>query len=334
MRRLAFPIACGVILGCPLALAAQEPPRPVRNDIARVGQEFLVLRHQKLAKGSHERFFELSRDGVWPLFEKIGSRVVGQWQVVHPEGGGSANFDEGYRLARYRSYNHWAATRASDRLGGNGEDWQAFREAIAARNQLLLDSDGPIYLVGDMAPGGPYYMPGLDEEYAIAEPEGATESAELPVRSARARRGEEIVTLRHFRIRKGTFEEFNRLSRDGVWPYFEKIGARVVGQWQRVYPAPGGLDRSGTETGATEGPDFDEAYMMVRYASYEHWQATRPAAMARLGGDGPDYDACVEGLERRRDLTLETSVRFLRGHFYGSPPVHLPPLEETYRRVR
>ena len=335
MRLIALPLACGVALVGALGVPAQEPPRPVRNDIARAGQEFLVLRHQKLEKGTHERFFELSRDGVWPHFEKIGSRVVGQWQVVHPEGGGSADFDEGYRLARYRSYDHWAATRASDRLGGNGEDWEAFREALAARRQLELGSDGPIYLVGDMAPGVPYYMPGLDEEYEIGEPEGPTDSGrDLPVRSARAKRGEEIVTLRHFRIRKGTFEEFNRLSRDGVWPYFEKIGARVVGQWRRVYPIPGGLDRGGTEVGATESPDFDEVYMMARYASYEHWQATRSGVMARLGGNGPDYEACVEALERRRDLTLESSVRFLRGHFFGSPPVYLPPLDETYRRVR
>ncbi len=333
--RLAFSFASAALLAGAPILLAQETPRPVRNDIARAGEEFLVLRHQKLEKGAHERFFELSRNGVWPIFEKIGSRVVGQWQVVHPDGGGSADFDEGYRLARYRSYNHWAATRASDRLGGNGEDWQAFREAIAARNELLLGSDGPVYLVGDMAPGGPYYMPGLDEDYEVAESGGAAGGGvELPVRSARARRGEEIVTLRHFRIRKGTFEEFSRLSREGVWPYFEKNGTRIVGQWRRVYPTPDALDRGGTALGATETADFDEVYMMARYASYEHWQATRPAVMARLGGNGPDYEACVEALERRRDLTLETSVRFLRGHFYGSPPVHLPPLDETYRRIR
>ena len=335
MRLPAFWCASAALLAGVSILPAQEAPRPVRNDIARAGGEFLVLRHQKLEKGTHERFFELSRDGVWPLFEKIGSRVVGQWQVVHPEGGGSPDFDEGYRLARYRSYNHWAATRASDGLGGNGEDWDAFREALAARRQLELGSDGPVYLVGDMAPGGPYYMPGLDEDYEIAEPGGgAANGAELAVRSARARRGEEIVTLRHFRIKKGTFEEFNRLSREGVWPYFEKNGARIVGQWQRAYPAPEALDRRGSEVGATESADFDEAYMMVRYASYEHWQATRPGVMARLGGNGPDYEACVEALERRRDLTLDSSVRFLRGHFYGSPPVFLPPLDETYRRVQ
>ena len=335
MRTLCLSLATVATLVGAVALPAQETPRPVRNDIARAGEEFLVLRHQKLEKGAHERFFELSRDGVWPIFEKIGSRVVGQWQVVHPDGGGSANFDEGYRLARYRSYNHWAATRASDRLGGNGEDWQALREALAARRELLLDSDGPIYLVGDMATGGPYHMPGLNEEYELVETEGdADGDAELPVRNARAQRGEEIVTLRYFRIRKGTFEEFSRLSREGVWPYFEKNGARIVGQWRRVYPTPEELDRSGTEVGATESVDFDEVYMMARYASYEHWQATRPAVMARLGGNGPDYEACVEALERRRDLTLDTTVRFLRGHFYGSPPVYLPALDETYRRVR
>ena len=155
-----------------------------------------------------------------------------------------------------------------------------------------------------------------------------------PVRNDIARAGQEFLVLRHQKLEKGTHERFFELSRDGVWPYFEKIGARVVGQWRRVYPIPGGLDRGGTEVGATESPDFDEVYMMARYASYEHWQATRSGVMARLGGNGPDYEACVEALERRRDLTLESSVRFLRGHFFGSPPVYLPPLDETYRRVR
>ncbi len=154
-----------------------------------------------------------------------------------------------------------------------------------------------------------------------------------PVRNDIARAGEEFLVLRHQQLMKGAHERFFELSRDGVWPYFEKNGARIVGQWRRVYPTPEELDRRGTEVGAVESPEFDEVYMMARYASYEHWQATRPAVMARLGGNGPDYEACVEALERRRDLTLDTSVRFLRGHFYGSPPVYLPPLDETYRRV-
>ncbi|MDX1382265.1 MAG: hypothetical protein R3190_01410, partial [Thermoanaerobaculia bacterium] len=274
----------------PAPSAAQEPPRPVRNDTVRAGTEFLVLRHQKLRPGAHQRFFELSRDGVWPFFEKIGARVVGQWQVVRPDGGSATDFDEGYRLARYRSYNHWAATRSGERLGGNGPDWLAMREAIAARRELLLGSDGPVYLEGATLPNGPYYHPGLDETYVPGDAAAAPPDAPLPVRHGRAVPGDEIVTLRRFEIRKGTFAEFHRLSAEGVWPYFEKMGARIVGQWRRVYPRPGDLDRTGAAVAATEPDDRDEVYMMARYASYEHWQATRPAVMAALGGNGPDYE--------------------------------------------
>ena len=97
-----------------------------------------------------------------------------------------------------------------------------------------------------------------------------------------AQPGEEAVTLRYFRIKKGTFDQFLRASVEGVWPYFEKIGARMIGMWKVVTPE-----------GVTDGPqaskDYDEVYLLTRYASVEHWKATREtvsqAAMARIGGE-------------------------------------------------
>ena len=59
----------------------QQIPRPVRNQVAQPGEEVLVLRHQKLKKGEHQTFYEISRAGVWPWFEKIGARMVGQWRA-------------------------------------------------------------------------------------------------------------------------------------------------------------------------------------------------------------------------------------------------------------
>ena len=68
--------------------ANQQPApfRPIRNDVPRPGTEMLVLRHQQLRKGAHEQYYESSRDGVWPWYERIGARVTGQWLVI-PEGG-------------------------------------------------------------------------------------------------------------------------------------------------------------------------------------------------------------------------------------------------------
>lgn len=139
-----------------------------------------------------------------------------------------------------------------------------------------------------------------------------------PVRNGVAQPGEEIVTIRYFRIRKGSFPEFLKVSQQGVWPFFEKIGARVVGMWQ-VIPDP---------EGKGEARDYDEAYLMTRYASLEHWSASRDAAA--LGGDGPDYAALQDALKVRRSLTLETRVTYLKGVTGPLPPIFLPPTGERF----
>ena len=77
-----------------------------RNDTHQPGEEVLVLRHYKLRKGCHQAFKQASERGVWLVFEKIGTRIVGDFRVVHPDGGGSPEYDENYRLARYASYQH------------------------------------------------------------------------------------------------------------------------------------------------------------------------------------------------------------------------------------
>lgn len=302
-----------------------EAPLPVRNDVARGGEELLILRHQKLVKGSHHAFYRASRDGVWPWFEKIGTRIVGQWQVIHPDGeGGNEEHDEGYRLARYRSYEHWVETRQGQNLGGNGPDLQKSRASLRERSQFLLGSDAAYFLEGHMAPGGPYYLPGLGESYEPADRDSKSDAADAPrpVRNSSALAGVEIVAMRFWKIKKGTFDEFFEASVQGVWPYFEKIGARVIGQWKVVHPPA---------SESEESPDYDEVIMMTRYASYDHWKATRRGV--ELGGNGPDYEAMREAIALRRSLSLETSVIFLQGNMYHSPPVYLPGLGESYRRA-
>ena len=72
-----------------------------------------------------------------------------------------------------------------------------------------------------------------------------------------------ICVGRYFRIRKGTFDEFLKVSVEGVWPFFEKIGARVTGMWKVEYTGvPGEASK--------ESPDYDEVYLSTRYASLEH----------------------------------------------------------------
>ena len=155
---------------------------------------------------------------------------------------------------------------------------------------------------------------------AAAQIEGrvAAPSQTGPVRNEAARPGEPVTTIRYWKIKKGSFPEFLAASQNGVWPYFEKIGARVVGMWQ-VIPAPGEAEAS---------PDYDEVYLVTRYASIEHWAATRNAA--KMGGDGPDYQALQAALKVRRDLTIETDVKFMAGVSGPLDPVFLPGTGETF----
>jgi hypothetical protein len=139
-----------------------------------------------------------------------------------------------------------------------------------------------------------------------------------PVRNLSPQAGQEITTIRSWKIRKGTFPQFLKASQDGVWPYFEKIGARIVGMW-KVIPAPGATDAS---------PDYDEVYLTTRYASLAHWAATRDAAV--MGGDGPDYAALQAALAVRQSLTIETKVTFLEGVVGPLPPIFMPGTGETF----
>lgn len=142
-----------------------------------------------------------------------------------------------------------------------------------------------------------------------------------PVRNDVARPGDEIVTLRYFRIKKGSFDEFLKVSMEGVWPYFEKLGSRVIGMWKVITPA-------GVEGVPAESKDYDEVYLSTRYASIEHWKASRDAP--QHGGNGPDWMKCKAALDRRRALTLSTNVIFLKGSMAPGGPYFMPGLDETY----
>lgn len=149
--------------------------------------------------------------------------------------------------------------------------------------------------------------------------EPTTAAAPRPVRNDVAQHGDGILTLRYFKIKKGTFPEFLKASQEGVWPFFEKLGARVVGMWQVIHP---------DVEGDADNPDYDEVYLMTRYASVEHWAASREPQ--KHGGNGPDWEACRAALETRRALTIETHVTFLQGSTWQSPPVFMPGLDEKY----
>lgn len=173
------------------------------------------------------------------------------------------------------------------------------------------------------------YRPVLAQERGFAggiqEDRDASAAKPIAVRNNAAQPGEEIVTFRHFRIEKGRFDEFYQASEQGVWPFFEKIGARVVGMWVRIHPVVDG--RAVSEASA----EYDDVYLMTRYASVAHWRATRN--MATHGGNGPDWTKCRDALAFRRSITHESTVMFFQGHKWDNAPWFLPGLEEEYERT-
>ena len=152
----------------------QDTPRPVRNDVAQPGEEIVTLRYFKIKKGTFDQFLKASVEGVWPYFEKLGSRVIGMWQVITPEGvdgapPASKDYDEVYLSTRYAGIEHWKASRDAVLHGGNGPDWVKCKAALDLRQSLTI-STNVIFLKGRMAPGGPYFMPGLNETYEKKAP--------------------------------------------------------------------------------------------------------------------------------------------------------------------
>jgi hypothetical protein len=143
--------------------------------------------------------------------------------------------------------------------------------------------DVPIFVAGMLAGSGHNTGAGVPDPVAQA-------------RTPDAQSGE-IAVLRYFRIRKGAYDEFYRVSADKIWPYFERSGARIVGMWQVAYPVmPGQRQR--------ESAEYDEVYLLTRYTSFEHWQATHGREREKIGDSDPYLADLREGLRIRAGLSL------------------------------
>ncbi|HAO89601.1 MAG TPA: hypothetical protein DCR00_11810, partial [Gammaproteobacteria bacterium] len=94
--------------------SAQDQAVPVRNEAPRTDQqEVIMMRHAYLDEGSYDYWYEQSATGVWPWFERLGARILGDFEVIYPLGDdASPGQDEALRFARYASYEHWQATRS------------------------------------------------------------------------------------------------------------------------------------------------------------------------------------------------------------------------------
>lgn len=107
-----------------------------------------------------------------------------------------------------------------------------------------------------------------------------------------------VVVQRSFTIERGSLREFERLSREGIWPYMEARGCKIVGFFTNLH-----------------GGASNEVVLNTAYASMAHWEATRdeaplpPGASDEVRALHPGYQAA---LLARRDLTQVSSTRVFR----------------------
>jgi hypothetical protein len=106
-----------------------------------------------------------------------------------------------------------------------------------------------------------------------------------------------IVVQRSFVIEKGAFAEFERLSREQIWPYMEARGCKILGLFTNDH-----------------GGRSDEVILLTAYASHTHWEATRGDRVPDGASDELRELArrSAEAVAERHLLTRYTSTRVLR----------------------
>jgi hypothetical protein len=105
-----------------------------------------------------------------------------------------------------------------------------------------------------------------------------------------------VYAHRWFWLKPDQWDEFARLSQEGVWPYFESDGCRIVGLWRSEDEHP-----------------LCGALLITRYPTVAHWERTRlQAADPPPGADAELYRRAQEAGRRRAAITERSIVRLTR----------------------
>ncbi|MEX0749184.1 MAG: hypothetical protein WD359_00110 [Dehalococcoidia bacterium] len=105
-----------------------------------------------------------------------------------------------------------------------------------------------------------------------------------------------VYAHRWFWLQPQDWLEFQRLSEDGVWPYFESDGCRIIGLWRSAEPGP-----------------LAKALLITRYPSVAHWERTRlQSPDVPDGADEHLYHAARDAGRRRAELTERSIARLAR----------------------
>ncbi len=111
-----------------------------------------------------------------------------------------------------------------------------------------------------------------------------------------------VYVLRTWKIKPGTWREFQELSNDAIWPAIEAAGAKIIGLWTTIIG---------------EG---NEVVLITRYDDLAMWERTRMAAQPPPDGVDPDlWRRGAEAARKRQALTESTHARVLRASEYRAP---------------
>ncbi|MGH2607558.1 MAG: NIPSNAP family protein [Tepidiformaceae bacterium] len=107
-----------------------------------------------------------------------------------------------------------------------------------------------------------------------------------------------FVVERSFTIERGSVREFERLSREGIWPYMEARGCKILGLFTIAHGGPS-----------------DEVVLLTAYDSLAHWEATRLDTPPPEGSSEEVRELARKAAEAGRErnkLTRVSSTRVLR----------------------
>jgi len=111
-----------------------------------------------------------------------------------------------------------------------------------------------------------------------------------------------VYVLRTWKIRPGTWREFQQLSNDGVWPAMEAAGAKIIGLWTTIIG---------------EG---NEVVLITRYDDLAMWERTR--VWTQDAPDGVDpivWQRGRDAVAKRQTLTESTHARVMTASEFRAP---------------
>lgn len=108
-----------------------------------------------------------------------------------------------------------------------------------------------------------------------------------------------LTVIRRFWIQPDSFDEFERLSRDEIWPAIEAAGARVLGMFRAHQPDPH----------PNVSQPCDMVILITQYTSREHWTATRARENSWKGPEDIRRKQAA-GSTARHQLTIHTEPTF------------------------